>query len=690
MAAKKAARVAWVFNDHGDQNVWVAAAPDWHGNRLTSYQGDNGMPISALTITHDGKTVIFARGSETNGEGLVANPTSQLHAPKQQVWAVDVDKENSSGEHVPRLLGDMGCSFEGCEEISLSPDGQWVVWATKRHLWLAPVDGLKAARELHQLRGDNAQAAWSPDGKHIAFVSDRGDHSFVAVYDFDPERVRYVAPSVDRDELPRWSPDGKQLLFVRHNGAEQRVTLVPLHPDPWGIWISDDAATAEHPTAREIWHSTNTLAGSLPWHLDECLHFMAGGVIIFGSEQDGRNHLYSILSSASTAKSDSLRQPTLLTPGEFDVENSIASADGTEIIYTSNQWMTNGKDGDRNDEDRRHIWRVKASGDKPVAVTSGATIEWSPVVVSNSTSGDGSELFCIGSSATSAATPYRITAKGREMLAPQSVPTDFPSADLVTPKQVIFKAADGTTIHGQLFVPKGRTATGPAIIHTHGGPPRQMMLGFHYSYYYHNAYVANQYLANLGYVVLSVNYRLGIMYGRAFRRVPNGGQRGGAEYQDVLAGARYLQSLPIVDSKRIGLWGGSYGGYLTAMGLARNSDIFKAGVDFHGVHDWSAIRSFRWDNALSAPDAQVAAKLALSSSPNLNLSGWKSPVLFVHGDDDRNVPFTETTNLVQQLRKQNVEMEQLIFPDEIHDFLLWKDWVAGYKAMGDFFQRKLK
>jgi dipeptidyl aminopeptidase/acylaminoacyl peptidase len=93
---------------------------------------------------------------------------------------------------------------------------------------------------------------------------------------------------------------------------------------------------------------------------------------------------------------------------------------------------------------------------------------------------------------------------------------------------------------------------------------------------------------------------------------------------------------------------------------------------------------------LAAPDAHEAADLAFKSSPNFSFAGWKSPVLLIHGDDDRNVPFSETTNLVQQLRKQNVEFEQLIFPDEIHDLLLWKDWVESYRAMGDFFQRKLK
>ncbi len=160
---------------------------------------------------------------------------------------------------------------------------------------------------------------------------------------------------------------------------------------------------------------------------------------------------------------------------------------------------------------------------------------------------------------------------------------------------MIFKAEDGWQIHGQLFEPKTegrapRPPNRPALIFIHGGSIRQMMLGFHYMDYYHNAYAMNQYLASRGYVVLSVNYRTGIMYGRHFREPHDGGPRGGAEYKDIVAAGRYLQTLPNVDPKKIGLWGGSYGGYLTAMGLARNSDLFAAGVDSHGVHDWSGLR----------------------------------------------------------------------------------------------------
>jgi dipeptidyl aminopeptidase/acylaminoacyl peptidase len=286
------------------------------------------------------------------------------------------------------------------------------------------------------------------------------------------------------------------------------------------------------------------------------------------------------------------------------------------------------------------------------------------------------------------------------MIAANALPKDFPSDQLIEPQTVTFKSEDGLEIHGQLFVPghrpqsqvaaplqHGQPVSMPALIFVHGGPPRQMMPGFHYMYYYHNAYAENQYLASKGYVVLSVNYRLGAMYGRAFREAANASWRGSSEYKDVVAGAKYLQALEYVDGKRIGIWGGSYGGLLTALALARNSDVFAAGVDFHGVHDWSVFLAQRGSDA---PDAKEAAKLAFDSSPVASVAGWKSPVLFMHGDDDRNVPFQQTTDLIQRLRRQNVELEQIIFPDEIHDFLLWRTWVKGYMATADFFDRKLK
>ena len=216
-----------------------------------------------------------------------------------------------------------------------------------------------------------------------------------------------------------------------------------------------------------------------------------------------------------------------------------------------------------------------------------------------------------------------------------------------------------------------------------------MLLGWHYNYYYRNSYAMNQYLANHGYIVLSVNYRSGIGYGMEFREALNYGATGGSEFNDVMGAGVYMRNRSDVDPQRIGLWGGSYGGYLTAMGLARASDLFAAGVDMHGVHDWNlVIRNF-----VPAYDPQAkpeAARLAFESSPLASVKTWRSPVLLIHGDDDRNVPFSETVHLVEALRNQGVEFEQLIFPDEIHDFLRHEDWLRAYHASADFLDRHLK
>src|SRR5437588_6429837 len=121
--AKHAGRIAWVFTNKGERNVWAAEAPNFESRQVTHYQGDDGQQIVSVRLTPDGHTVVFARGSELSSTGHVANPTSQLKEPKQQVWAADVGTGQS------RLLGDLGCEREGCEDSQISPNGQWAVWS---------------------------------------------------------------------------------------------------------------------------------------------------------------------------------------------------------------------------------------------------------------------------------------------------------------------------------------------------------------------------------------------------------------------------------------------------------------------------------------------------------------------------------------------------------------------------------
>ena len=215
-----------------------------------------------------------------------------------------------------------------------------------------------------------------------------------------------------------------------------------------------------------------------------------------------------------------------------------------------------------------------------------------------------------------------------------------------------------------------------------------MLLGFHHRGYYHGAYAFNQVLASHGFIVLSVNYRSGIGYGLDFREAEDYGADGASEVRDVLGAGLYLRSRADVDPERIGLWGGSYGGYLTAQGLVHAPELFAAGVDFHGVHDWNmGIQNF-------VPDYEPShrpelAERAWESSPMSLVHRWEDPVLLIHGDDDRNVRFSETVDLVRMLREREVPVETLVLPDEVHGFLLHGSWVRAYEATLEFFRRRM-
>lgn len=227
----------------------------------------------------------------------------------------------------------------------------------------------------------------------------------------------------------------------------------------------------------------------------------------------------------------------------------------------------------------------------------------------------------------------------------------------------------------------------------HGGPQRQVLLGWHMMGYYSNDYAINQYLAHRGFVVLSVNYRLGPGYGFEFHFPAKAGQRGASEYQDVKAAGQYLQSLPEVDANRVGLYGGSYGGYLTAMGLAHDSALFKAGVDIHGVHDWVvqfALKDLLTRKQYEMPaDAQQALDTGWASSPVSAIGTWKSPVLFITGDDDRNVRVSQTVDLSRRLRGTGVHQETLILVDETHSLHRYENVLKANHATVEFLERFL-
>jgi dipeptidyl aminopeptidase/acylaminoacyl peptidase len=714
-AAPVGSRFAWVENAEGVRNLWVGGTNET-AHAVTHYTEDDGQQISGLAWSPDGKWIAFAHGAEDGVDGKPANPAELQPGPSQQVWVVST---GTDGRNFPMPDG---------HSPMFTRDGKNMLWIHDGKICLLPSpflvknDGAFGPPQLVFDRGNASQTTLSPDGKLLAYVSTRQSngrsHSFIGVFDMEKRTLHFVSPGTGVDSAPAWSPDGKQIAWLRAPFTDAaEFTPQRTSPNPWQLMVADTASivSAQETDSREarvVFEPEANKPGSVLPHMStggpKVWWALGGKELVFASEADGWVHLYAVDANATLGKAK------LLTPGEYEIEEAQVTPRGDAILFASNEWR---KD-DYDDPGRRHNWSVVMAEGLSTQLSSGHGIETHPVIATDGT---------IAALVSDARTPLYvalITKAGTiTPLHPDAVPSSYPGPELVTPEQVLFPSAvvaadpilsqsarksgppsSATTlqIHGQLFLPPQATAGSstalrndkqekhPAILFLHGGPRRQMLLGYPAMEYYSNAYAMNEYLASRGFIVLSVNYRCGIGYGLDFRECEHGGAAGASEYNDVLAAWQYLKSRGDVDMKRIGIWGGSYGGYLTALALARNSDKFAAGVDFHGVHDWTLEdNAGDWLRGTNAEKDRIAA-IARASSPIADVAKWKSPVLLIHGDDDPEVAYAQTPVLAEALRARGVHVEEMIFPDEVHSFLLHKDWLAACERATEFFERELQ
>jgi dipeptidyl aminopeptidase/acylaminoacyl peptidase len=648
VAAHGAKAVAWVFDDRGCRNVWVAdAAHGMRGRAVTTFTGDEGFDIGELVLSPDARLLAFTRGGSLEDDRPADTDSSAEGPMPREIWLAA-----SAGGAARRVGAGHSPAF--------SPDGSRLVFADGARVWSYATDGTGAPETLLVDEGKVASVTFSPDGRRLAFVSGRVRHSLIGVYDFATRRIGWMSPSLDQDTSPAFSPDGSQIAFIRVPTEEVPIFVTRRSGQPWSIWVAD----VQTGSGKRVWVA-EAGAGSIfqPTQSQQSLLWTQHDRLVFPWEKTGWLHLYTVAAGGGTALP--------VTSGAFEVAHLALSPDRSRIVYSSNQ----------DDRDRLHVWSVDPDQGHPMRAGRDSAIEDAPQMSTDGT------LYALKSDATEPLEPVMLAAGSWQSLAPGSVPRSFPQAQLVAPESVSFPAHDGQTAYGQIFVPRhAGTGRHAAILFFHGGPERQMLLGFHPMDAYSFMYALDQYFVSEGYIVLSVNYRGGSGYGLDFREAPGAAAGGGSELNDLLGAVAYLKGRQDVDAHRIGIWGGSYGGLMTALGLARASEDIAAGVDYAGLYNWATFLK-----AVGVPAASPeATRVALESSPIATIEAWKSPVLVVQADDDRDVPFSQSAELIEALRTHHIDHQEMILPDEIHNLSRYASWMSFFHAADRYFERHLQ
>ena len=662
IAAPVSDMIAWKETEQGRQSLWVATAPDFTARKLVSFDRDDGQALTGLTFDPAETYLYYVRGNGAGHHGWPANPASASLRPRRQLFRVAL----SGGD--PEVVAEGGGpSFNPATGDLLFRQRGWLAKISSEDLAAGQFEPVPVL----DVRGGVSDFSWAPDGSKAVFVADRGSHSFVGLFDPEEAQVSWLAPDVSRDIYPVWSPDSQRIAFLRAPGQLKGVYFD--FSDAWdfGIWVHDvQTGETEH-----VWQAPGADGSRFEWWRTTPLLWAGNETLVFNAETDDWLRSYRLDLATGVAT------PLTRTGCEV-ISNTPSAADGIYIVSTN-----------CGDIDRRHLTQFDVLRNTKLQLTFGEGIEVSPVRLASGK--------YLAYAATSAKLPRHLRVMDLRTGSKQTVSSApdpaFAAIEQIAPQSVTFQAtsSDDATIYGQVFKsedPRFEGQARPAVIFLHGGPIRQMLAGWHTLDYYDRFYALNQYLARQGYVVLSVNYRSGIGYGRTYRTIAGLGPAGALEYADILGGAAYLTSLESVDPDRIGIYGASYGGFLTGLGLARDSEIFAAGVNIHGVHDWPwyAEQSYAKgydDGWRIASEEEI--RVAHESSPVADLETWVSPTLFIHGDDDRNVEFSQTVDLVTKLRERDQPVEVLVLADEVHGFMRHQTWSQLLGATAEFLGRNL-
>jgi dipeptidyl aminopeptidase/acylaminoacyl peptidase len=447
---------------------------------------------------------------------------------------------------------------------------------------------------------------------------------------------------------PQWSDDGKSAAILARAVDNK---------DRWVMRL--DPVTGKTKTLAQI-HDDAWVGGPG----SSTLGWLPDGRIYFQSERDGFAHLYTVSADGG--------EPAQLTAGRFEVSDVRLSADKTRFYFTSNE----GNPGER------HLYAMSVSGGPRTRITTlpgHNAVELSPdeqmLAIVRSYSNRPPELYLQSNAPGTKATQVTV-----------SPLPEFFSYNWIDPPIVTFKARDGATVYARLYKPVNFRRGGPAVVFVHGAGYLQNAHKWWSQYY--REYMFHHLLMERGYIVIDVDYRGSAGYGRDWR---TGIYRhmGGKDLTDQVDAVRYLTSEHGVDPRRVGIYGGSYGGFITLMAMFTEPDVFAAGAALRPVVDWAHYNHPYTSNILNLP--QTDPEAYRRSSPIYFAAGLKGALLICHGMVDTNVHFQDTVRLVErliELRKENWELA--VYPVEDHTFERAASWADEYKRILKLFENNLR
>jgi dipeptidyl aminopeptidase/acylaminoacyl peptidase len=705
----------------------LAQAETWSLERLFTRPFAWGTRPEDMRWSRQGRILLFL----WNAEGRrFLDLYAYRAASKKLVRLTDLEGlddplNRSAAEKDDRLKANLAPP-DGLRAFDVCDDGSLAVFSHRGDLWTVRTDGSAKPFRLTRTRATETSPALSPDGRRIAFARD----GQVFVHEIASGQLWQVT-EIEAGEsggslgVFRWSPDGKRLLYSVRMGSGRRLLLpdfsgrlVTASPFPrslpgdqpvetrtfvvnaegsvprqmeagaWGGKSYSFSTPLWSPDSRRILHSAihaglkqcqitvwDADAGKakivsdekdpawvsrpdLAWSPDS-------KQVLFTSERDGWNHLYAVAAEGGT--------PRQITRGAWEVSNERGWGNEPEwagdFIYYSSTEV---------DTAERHVHRVRPDGSGKERLTRSeglhtayANEDGRDLALMSASLAEPFELYCNGERVTRSLRPEFARYKWPEIRF-----FDFPSR------------GDGKTVRGRMTLPAGYPGSGkwPAVIFIHGAGIATSILK-QWGAYQEERFVFNSYLANRGYVVLDLDYRGSTGYGRDWR---SGVllHMGGRDLDDVLGLVDYAARPGTIDTKRIGIWGSSYGGFMTGMAMFLAPGTFRAGAAFSAVNDWENYNAFYTEQRLGKPDQHPEAYRR--SSPILFSSLLKNPLLIVHGMVDNNVMFQDAVQLAEKLIREGKPFEQAYYPAENHIFVRDETLVDAFRRASEFFDRNLK